>query len=103
MIDPELLGPDESLPPEMEAEIQTAVFGEPPASVPNGEYETTRNEGCSNEGCRDYDSECPQEGMIGHFDNKVTFYYACGSCFNEQEVTLTLSDFDAEQIRYKLA
>ena len=98
MIDPELLGPSEHMPPEMEAEIQTAAFGTPPESVREGEYETTRNVGCNNEGCRDYDSECPQDGMIGHFDNKVAFYYACGSCFNEREVELTLADFDESEI-----
>jgi hypothetical protein len=98
MIDPELLGPPEHSSPEMEAEIQTAVFGTPPESVREGEYETTRNVGCNNEGCRDYDSECPQDGMIGHFNNKVAFYYACGSCFNEREVELSLSDFDESEI-----
>ena len=98
MIDPELLGPDESLPPEMEAEIQTAVFGEPPASVPNGEYETTRNEECLNERCRDYETETPKDGLIGHHDGEVSFYFACGSCFNERNVELTLSDFDQSEL-----
>ena len=93
MIDPELLGPPEHSTPEMEA-LALVFLGEPPASVREGEYETTRNVGCNNEGCRDYDSECPQEGMIGHFDNKVAFYYTCRSCFYEREVELTLSDFD---------
>jgi hypothetical protein len=98
MIDPELLGPPEHMPAEYEAALHDFIFGTPPESVREGEYETTRNVGCNNEGCRDYDSECPQSGMIGHFDNKVAFYYACGSCFNERKVELTLSDFDEAEI-----
>ncbi len=97
MIDPELLGPPEHSSPEMEAEF-ARFEGEPPATVREGEYETTRNVGCNNEGCRDYDSDCPQDGIIGHFDNKVAFYYACGSCSNEREVEFTLSDFDESEI-----